>query len=352
MSQPTKLPPDDLRLWATHAIAAHPGDLAAALAAHFSVSRMAASTAIKQLELEGFVLRVRGGTRPLFQPGPSRLVAQEFKLPGLDESLVWEQAVQPVLGELAAPLSNIVHYGLTEMVNNANDHSVGSTVQLRCAVTPEAVHLWITDDGVGVFEKLRSTLHLADVRLALLELTKGKVTTDPKRHSGEGLFFTSRAFTRFELTANGLVYKRLHQARQQPVLERLEPMDGGGPSAVGTQVFLSLQRDATHTLRQVFDQHTTGAPDDLSFDRTVVPVKLARVGTENLLSRSQARRLLSRVEGFRVVELDFEGIDEIGQAFADELFRVFVNEHPQIDLRPLHVQPRVAAMIRRVGSGS
>ena len=38
-----------------------------------------------------------------------------------------------------------------------------------------------------------------DKRQALFELSKGKFTTDPSRHSGEGVFFTSRMFDDFEI---------------------------------------------------------------------------------------------------------------------------------------------------------
>lgn len=349
MPAPLKLPPDGLRAWATQAIADHGDDFTLALAQHFGVSRMAAVGAVRRLEQEGFVQRVRGGTRPLFAPGPSRLLTATAPLPGLDESLLWSQHFSAWLAVLPPVLLNIAHYGFTEMVNNANDHSGGHRLTLRCALTPEALHLWVADDGLGVFERVRAALDLADLRLALLELCKGKVTTDPQRHTGEGLFFTSRAFSRFELRANGLLYRRTLDIAGHTEIERLESLDN--PAAVGTQVFMSLRLDAPHSLTQIFDHYTTGAPDDLSFDRTVVPVKLAQLGSEFLVSRSQARRLTSRIDGFRRVELDFDGVDEIGQAFADELFRVLAAERPAVTLVPLNANTRVQAMIRRVRPG-
>jgi STAS-like domain of unknown function (DUF4325) len=353
MPTPAKLHPDALRLWATQAVATHAEDFTAALARRFGVSRMAASGAVRQLEAEGFVLRLRGGTRPRFGAGPSRLLQADVSLPGVDESLLWDQSLRPWLDTLPAAVANIAHYGFTELVNNANDHSGGQRLQLRLALTPEALHLWLQDDGVGVFERVRSALGLADLRLALLDLSKGKVTTDPARHTGEGLFFTSRAFHLFELRANGLLYRRrlpaprgAAQSLEPPALERLETSTV--PAVPGTQLLLSLRLDATHTMRQVFDHYTSGAPDDLSFDRTVVPVKLAALSGEGLVSRSQARRLTTHIEGFRWVELDFEGVDDIGQAFADELFRVFAQEQPALRLTPVNAAPRILAMLRRV----
>lgn len=348
MPSPPKLVADAVRAWATRAVAGHATDLTAALARQFGVSRVAAAGAVRQLEAEAFVQRQRGGTRPRFVAGASRLVEATLALPGLDESLVWSEQMRPGLGDLAPALDNLLHYGFTELVNNANDHAGGRQLRLRCAATPEAVHLWIADDGVGVFEKVRAALGLPDVRLALLELSKGKLTTDPAHHSGEGLFFTSRAMSVFELRANGLAWRRQRLDGESHSLERLDDDHSGAGKSTGTSAFLSLRRDATHSLRQVFDAYTTGAPDDLAFDRTVVPAKLAVLAGENLLSRSQARRLVSRLAGFRVVDIDFDGIAEIGQAFADELFRVFPSEQPQIELRMVNAAPAVAAMRRRI----
>lgn len=343
-----KLPADPVRLWATQHATQHPADFTAALGRAFQVSRAAAGGAVRQLELEGFLVRQRASTRPLFGPGPSRLLVAKRPLPGLDESEVWDQAFAPGLADWQANLLDIAHYGFTEMVNNANDHAGASRVDLRCALTVEALHLWVVDNGVGIFERVRKALGLADVRMALLELSKGRVTTDPQRHTGEGIFFTSRAFSGFELQANGLCYRRRNAGNETVALERVELQARPAASDTGTRVLLTLHRTSTHTLRQVFDAYTTGAPDDLTFDRTVVPVKLAQTGVESLVSRSQARRLVARVDQFRRVELDFSGVHDIGQAFADELFRVFMHDHPQVHLQPVNAGPAVLAMIRRV----
>ncbi|MFT4198570.1 MAG: STAS-like domain-containing protein [Pseudoxanthomonas sp.] len=76
-------------------------------------------------------------------------------------------------------------------------------------------------------------------------------------------------------------------------------------------------------------------------------MRLAKVGDENLISRSQAKRLLQRVENFRHVTLDFAEVSGIGQGFADEIFRVFANAHPDAELVASHAVPEVQQMIRR-----
>jgi hypothetical protein len=75
-------------------------------------------------------------------------------------------------------------------------------------------------------------------------------------------------------------------------------------------------------------------------------------GDDNLVSRSQAKRLLARVDRFRTVVLDFAGVDAIGQAFADEVFRVHANQHPEATLVEVNATPPVMRMVNRApGAG-
>ena len=78
---------------------------------------------------------------------------------------------------------------------------------------------------------------------------------------------------------------------------------------------------------------------------TVVPVKLAKMGHENLVSRSQAKRVLLRLENFKTVIFDFDEVDKIGQEFADEIFRVNQNKHLDISLEYENVSLEVEKMI-------
>ncbi len=65
------------------------------------------------------------------------------------------------------------------------------------------------------------------------------------------------------------------------------------------------------------------------------------------ISRSEARRLLEGHERRSTITLDFEGVERIGQAFADEIFRVFANEHAAVELIAVNALPEVQQMIRR-----
>ena len=118
----------------------------------------------------------------------------------------------------------------------------------------------------------------------------------------------------------------------------------------GTYVVMEIGRDSSRTSKEIFDKFASDA-HNYGFTKTHVPVKLAIYGHENLISRSQAKRLLARFDRFKEVLLDFEGIEEIGQAFADEIFRVFKNEHPGIEIIWIRANDEVEKMIRRARDG-
>jgi anti-sigma regulatory factor (Ser/Thr protein kinase) len=319
----------------------HPADLVRVVAEALGLSRAAVAARARAL-LDTHYLQKSGTTRPRHALGSNRHGHTSHRLAGLAEDRVWSDDIAPLLTGLPRNVIDICHHGVTEMVNNAIDHSEGRTLDVRIERTPERVGVLVTDDGIGIFRKITRALDLPDERLALLELSKGKLTTDPRRHSGEGIFFTSRVFDAFRIRSGGLVFD--HDAAQDD--DVLFEQERIGANAHGTEVAMEIEASSARTLKQVFDEYSSG-PDDYAFARTIVPVRLARVGDENLISRSQAKRLMQRLDRFSKVVLDFEGVTIIGQAFADEIFRVFANEHPAIELITMRVLPEVQQMIRR-----
>src|SRR6516225_8344255 len=106
--------------------------------------------------------------------------------PGLEEDQVWTKHVLPVLAGLLEGVIEIWQYCVTEMVNNVIDHSGGSNLTVTVTREPNEVVISVVDDGIGIFRKIQTALGLSDERQAILELSKGKFTTDPERHSGQG----------------------------------------------------------------------------------------------------------------------------------------------------------------------
>ncbi|MDB6000830.1 MAG: hypothetical protein JWP52_2529 [Rhizobacter sp.] len=332
---------DEILLAVTRDVTEHPHDLSRLYCDRYGISRVTATKYIQRLEEEGWIARSGPATHPVFSPGFNRKIGKGYKLAGLDEQQAWENDFSPFV-ELKPNVKNILNIGFTEMLNNAIEHSAGTFVFCSVRVEQNLVFLTITDDGVGIFKKISVALDLPDQRLALLELSKGKFTTDPKNHSGEGVFWTSRMFDNFEILANGLEYRHDSSERHDWLEE-----DGRPEQSRGTVVFMNISPDSDRTARDVYDAYT-GAPDDFAFSKTVVPLILARLGDENLVSRSQAKRLTARFDQFLTVHLDFKGIEDVGQGFMDELFRVYASDHPMTQLVPVNMTDAVERMYKRV----
>lgn len=99
------------------------------------------------------------------------------------------------------------------------------------------------------------------------------------------------------------------------------------------------------TTKEIFDEYTS---DDFVFNKTKITVHLAKdyLG-HDFVSRSLAKRILMNVEKFKIIVLDFKNIDNIGQGFADEVFRVFKNKNPDITIVPVNMNEEIEFMINR-----
>lgn len=322
-------------------VESHPGNITAVAASRFGISRQAVHRHVTHLLKTG-LLRAKGATRDrIYTPKP--LVEFSITLPlqeGLEEDKVWRVNIRPLMDNVPANILGICQYGFTEIVNNAIDHSSGTELLIQIKRTYALIEINIADNGIGIFTKIQQAFNLDDPLHAILELSKGKLTTDPTHHTGEGIFFTSRMFDSFFIVSGKLRFAHY--------LDKDWLLEDGQKNFGGTHITLCLNPKSARTTQQVFEQHTTG--DDHSFSRTVVPVLLAAYGDENLISRSQAKRLLVRFERFKEIMLDFKRVESIGQAFADEIFRVFTNEHPNINIIPINANKQVEQMISRVTS--
>ena len=330
----------ELKAVITAKAVANPTHLCAELAGEFGVSRSTMGKWLRALIEEGWLTR-QGQSHPVYKPSQFREVSRSYLIQGLDEQTPWERDFSPCF-DLPANIARLAHHAFTELLNNAVDHSGGTKVSLSMRQNKTHLHLLIRDDGCGVFDRIQNAFHIASPQMALLELSKGKLTTQPEFHTGRGLFFTSRLFDVFDLYANKLTYQHSHWQRREWL--KANPL-----GVSGTAIFMSLALNATRTLDDVFAAHSRGS-GDLSFSHTEVALRLAHGDGEALESRAQAKRIAHRLEVFDSVDLDFDGVEAIGQGFADELFRVFTAQHPHVQLRPRNMNARVAAMVAQTSS--
>ncbi|MCD7819060.1 MAG: STAS-like domain-containing protein, partial [Lachnospiraceae bacterium] len=225
---------------------------------------------------------------------------------------------------------------------NAIDHSEAEDVFLVISQNYLNTTVMIVDNGVGIFRKIKDYYHYTTLDDAIHELFKGKITTDSAHHSGEGIFFTSRILDGFAAISDGKIFthnkflERIKDIAENDSLRNL--IDGNG-----TVIFMQLSNFSKKVLKEVFDMF---ADVDGGFTKTRVPVK--NIFEIDPVSRSQAKRLYQRFDRFQEVELDFEGIQEIGQGFAHELFVVFQNAHKDVKLTPVNTSPDIEKMIHHV----
>lgn len=259
----------------------------------------------------------------------------------LNEDKVYADFKSKVVGLRNLPdnVGHIVNYGFTEMLNNAIDHSRSKGITVSISLEADIVNFEVADSGIGVFRNVMTQRKLYNELEAIQDLTKGKVTTQQRGHTGEGIFFTSRVADLFILESYG--YRlRVDNSIPDIFIERIHS------NVRGTVVKFSVDRNSTRDLGATFRNYQID-PDGTDFDVTEIKVKLYRQDVE-YISRSQAKRLLVDLDKFRRIVLDFEDVTTVGQGFADEIFRVFQTDYPNIELKPINMNDEVAFMVNRV----
>ena len=330
-----------------HIVRAKEGISASVIAKSCGVSRQAIHRHLRRLVREGTLLRI-GKTRQAryhavttkgirAQFGPATRFTRRYPTLGLAEDRVLAdlRLEWSAYRQFSEPARRIFNYALSEMVNNAIEHSGAPYVEVRAQFHGTTVQFDVVDRGIGIYQKLMERFGLASPLDAIQELLKGKATTDPARHSGEGIFFTSRAADYFAVASE----------RKQLCVDnrRADVYVTDIHRRRGTLVHFELAYDTAKSLEAIFAQHTG---EELGFEKTSVRVKLFQDGAP-YVSRSEARRLLARCEQFREALLDFSGVATIGQAFADEIFRVFQSVHPTIRIQAINANENVAFMMAR-----
>ena len=260
----------------------------------------------------------------------------------IGEDRIYRDTAFPLLSALPKNVREIWDYTFTEMVNNAIDHAEAEHITITLLKNELYSTVMIVDDGIGIFRKIREHFHLNTQEDAIEELFKGKLTTDSARHSGEGIFFTSRMLDQFAAASDGRIFS--HDKFDDVAEELKQPAAiPDWDSRIGTIIYMRLSNRSNRHSVDVFDRY---ADVDNGFTRTNIPLK--NLFDTYPVSRSQAKRLCRNLDKFADVELDFSGVETIGQGFAHELFVVFQKQHPEVQLIPFNTNVDVQKMIYHV----
>lgn len=305
-----------------------------------AISRQAINVHIGSLISNGRVIKT-GATRSAkyylseCAPKPEKY-KKTLLLENLDEGAVYDElaTMLNLRARLSSDQESIIHYGFTEMLNNAIDHSRADKCEVLVSLDDAKVEFEIRDRGIGVFHTIASRHSLEDEHAAMIELIKGKTTTMPEAHSGEGIFFTSRAADKFTL--------RSHNIQLQWDNFRDDVFVSQPRFSKGTLVHFLLGRSSRTKLESVFARF---APEefDFEFSKTKIMINLLK---PEYISRSEAKRLVVNLNKFREVELNFKHVSQLGQGFADEVFRVFAGKNPDTILKATNTSSTIQAMIR------
>ncbi len=222
------------------------------------------------------------------------------------------------------------------MINNVMDHSEAEDVTVTIEQDYLNTSVIIEDRGIGIFNKIQKHFGFETVTDAICELFKGKLTTDSANHSGEGIFFTSKAMDYFFILSDNKVFTN-NKYNESITLDSFSNFEKG------TTVHMTLSNYTHKQMHEIFDMY---ANVDGGFTKTTIPLK--NIFNTSPVSRSQARRVCNRLDKFTEVILDFESLDWMGQGFAHQIFVVYQRENQNIKITPVNMNESINKMYEHV----
>ena len=321
------------------------------IAGQFSVSRQYVNQLISDLVADHKIIKL-GSTQKAFyvtqeyadqhqEIFPIKYI-KAFKNISLEEHKVLDEIERayPLLTRLPENIKSIFTFAFSEMLNNAIEHSGSKIIHIEISLQSTVLSFTVSDSGIGVFRNIMQKRNLKSELEAIQDLLKGKTTTMPKSHSGEGIFFTSKIGDLFVLDSFG--YRLIVNNEIKDVfIQKVNKIKKG------TKVSFKLDTKSPLHVNDIFKKYTDiDAESDYGFDKTEVHVKLYTVAGVHI-SRSQARRVLSDLEKFKVIVFDYNKVPVVGQAFADEIYRVFSHKHPKIRIEEINMNDGVKFMVER-----
>lgn len=305
--------------------------------------RTVVSRELRGLVDEGKVIAVRQGRNVFyFWLDGGVIIDTDLDLWLAHEDEIWFDLTQNqrVFEQVSENAIGAVQFAFTEMLNNAIDHSRSRAGHIRLEVREGKLCFVVRDYGMGVFRKILKAKGLKDEAEAIQLLMKGKTTTMPSAHSGEGIFWVSKLAEKFVLKSYDyeLLVDNIEKDYTIRILE-------GDEAIEGTEVEFEIDVETTVSLEEFFGNYI-GEREYAELEMTVVQLGLYREGAM-WVSRSQAKRVLRGLERYQRVVFDFGGIEMVGQGFVDEVFRVFEIAHPEIKMEAINMCPSVELMVTR-----
>ena len=329
----------EIKMYILENISQNAAEISKSVSETFSINQNTVHKYINELAAEGIITRIKRGQYALV----TRTHEYDLSRQNGDlrtDTYAYEHYLLPHMTDLRTDTLSIWDYVICEMLNNVMDHSSAEHFKLILEQNYLTTRLYIIDNGVGIFDKIKNHFDFASLDEAICELFKGKLTTDSDNHSGEGIFFSSKLMDDFFIISGGKIFTS-NKYDDSLILSL------ASAPASGTTVIMSLSNYTHKKAKEVFDMYSN---DDGEFIKTRLPLK--NIFAASPVSRSQANRICSRLEKFKEVTLDFDELQWMGQGFAHQLFVVFAKKHPEINLQPINMNEDVAKMYHHVMASS
>lgn len=307
----------------------------------FALSRQTINKYLKELDFAGIIEAQGGKTRKSYSL-KKKCHNFEFEINSeSSEDLIFVESVEKLVENLPENVRLKIEYSFTEMVNNVIDHSGSSILNIFIIEDFTEFRMYICDRGIGIFKKIMADKNLSNEKQAIFQLSKGKLTSDPANHSGEGIFFTSRICNEFGIVS----FDKFFHSHNNGEKDMLRVCCENTSNLGNTVVALFFNKQDKSSISDVFLKYQNEFD---GFSKTEIHVKLAEEFSKTLMSRSQAKRVMSGFENFKEVLLDFKGVSMVGQAFADQIFRVYKLANPGIEIKYTNVNDEIQVILDHV----
>ena len=243
--------------------------------------------------------------------------------------------ILPHLSSLSKNVHEICEFSISAILNNIVDHADANSLYYKLYLTHKDVHIIISDNGKGMFGHIQSLLKLKNTQIAAVEVAKGHVTTDPDHHSGDELNTVIHLFDKVTIDASGKSLTFINETQDWLIDHSTQQQ--------GTRIHLQIKSDSRRTCQEIFQVLFNGEHRSVR-----IPINLLKVpGDELVNSREQAQSILRNISDLKTIEFDFNNIDLIGPAFADELVRKTKAKNQVADIKWINSNEMVDVLMSR-----
>ena len=242
------------------------------------------------------------------------------------------------ISSLKPNIIEIIRFSMDALLNNILDHSKATKFYFKIYLTYNDLHIILNDNGIGLFENIKTLLNFDNAHIAAIELAKGPLTTDPDNHSGDELFTLMHLFDYAKIESSEKSLKYLNQKNFWKIDDSIHKQ--------GTRIHLKINPFSKRSCQSIFKKLFVSKKMSIK-----VPINLIKTDENQIVNtRAQAKSLLRNIEKLNLIEFDFNNIDIIGPAFADELIRNTKKKNETANIKWINSNKMIDALMSRAYS--